>query len=110
MQMHPNAFSKPIDCQVGLHKGLITTIIGGVPVLYCVKCGSMMGKGFVEGTWSKDDVKFIGEHAYVKHRPRTKEQIMKEVWAKKERERNKRMQDSVSEYVKNRMSSYVERA
>ena len=113
IDFHPRAWNKPLDCQVGRHP-ILRKIIGpgGIPHLYCPKCGSSVPEGLHTGTWSKDDVNRLGKikqgmySAQKYGRPRTKEEIMRDAWVKfseSKGQRQERMAASIEKFVKERM-------
>ena len=53
---HPRAFSKSLQCQSGLHTW-VSTMIMGVPYLYCKKCGAGVVKDVYEGTMTKREMR-----------------------------------------------------
>lgn len=111
IDFHPRAFNKPLCCQVGRHPVLRRVIgPGGIPHLYCPKCGSSVGEGLYTGTWSKDDIKRleqVKQSLYSGERkPRTKEEIMREAWERHQesrQQRSERMSASIEKFVRERM-------
>jgi len=110
IDFHPRAFDKPLACQTGRHPALRRIIgPGGIPHLYCPKCGSSIGEGLHTGTWSKDDIDRltkIKQGLYSAQKPRTKKEIMREAWEKHQAsgsQRKERMEASIERFVKERM-------
>jgi len=102
IQFHPRAFSKPIQCQVG-HHSLKPGVVNGVPCLVCSKCGSYIGKGIYEKTMTKHDIKKQALGIQRRTKPRTKKEIIEELWEKQEEDRRERMNRSIAKFVKDRM-------
>lgn len=110
IDFHPRANDKPLLCQVGRHPKLRRIIgPGGIPHLYCPKCGSSMGEGLHTGTWSRDDIDRltkIKQGLYSAQQPRSKKEIMKEAWERHQEstgKRKERMEASIEKFVHDRM-------
>jgi hypothetical protein len=113
IEFHPRANNKPLDCQVGKHP-ILRRIIGpgGIPHLYCPKCGSSVAEGLHTGTWSKDDIQRLtkikqGMYSAEKYgKPKTKKELMEEAWRKHQEnrsQRRERMGASIEKFVHDRM-------
>lgn len=77
---HPRRFNKPLSCQSGLHRGLVTRMISGVPSLYCTKCGGHIGQGIHDKTWSKQEIHKIAQIKAEASMPKSKEDSLKQSW------------------------------
>jgi len=73
----------------------------GVPALICRKCGEYLYAGLHNQTWSKKDIEKASKLTEGRTKPRTKEEIMKEIAEREDRKR--RMNESIARYVKERM-------
>ena len=99
---HPRAFNKPLSCQAG-HHALKPGIVNGIPCLVCSKCGSYIGKGVYEKTMTKQDLKKQALGIQQRTKPRTRKEIIEELWEKQEEDRRERMNRSIAKFVKDRM-------
>jgi len=79
LETHPRRFNKPLTCRSGLHKGLITKVINGIPSLYCTKCGEYIGQGIHDKTWSKQEIHKIKNALKTRDKPRTTKERMGDV-------------------------------
>lgn len=108
MVHHPRHFNKPGSCRSGLHGAgnLATVLMHGVPALMCKKCGEYIFQGLYGNTWSKKDMaKAAALSEKDQKKPRTKEEIMKQIWERDQskKRRKQHMEDSISKYVQERM-------
>ena len=98
---HPRIHNKPLRCQAGLHTLRTLMDQNGVPQLYCIKCGAIIGKGIYERTWTKQDIRRIKESQIRK--PRTNRQIMEEIWERRQMNTRERMNQSIKREVRERL-------
>ena len=104
IQFHPRAFNPPLSCKMGLHKGLTTKIMDGIPSLYCSKCGQYLYKHIVEKTYSRRDLELIEKVKDAKIKKKTRKEMLVDSWNKLEILRRKNSEASIRKFVKQRMA------
>ena len=100
---HPRAFNPPIYCKSGIHKGLTTAIMDGIPSLYCTKCGQFLYKHIIEKTYSRRDFELIEKAKDEAIRKKTRKEMLEDSWRKLEILRKKNSDRSIRKFVKQRM-------
>lgn len=104
IQFHRRAFSPPLSCKMGVHKGLTTKMMDGIPSLYCTKCGQYLYKHIVEKTFSRRDLELIDKVKDEQIRKKTKKEMLEDSWKKLEILRKKNSDRSIRKFVRQRMN------
>jgi len=104
IERHPRYNNKPLSCRSGIHKGLQTKVMNGIPILWCSKCGEQIGKAIYERTATKQELTEMGQK---RTRPRTQKEIMLEAWRKLENLRKHYTDSQIRKLMRKKLTGEI---